>query len=27
MPAPLEGLSDDDTAAIRAILVEVGLLQ
>ncbi|MHA6508431.1 dihydrodipicolinate synthase family protein [Tessaracoccus sp. Y1736] len=27
MPAPLEGLSDDDTAAIRDILVEVGLLQ
>ncbi|MHA6522814.1 dihydrodipicolinate synthase family protein [Tessaracoccus sp. G1721] len=27
MPAPLEGLTDDDTAAIRDILVEVGLLQ
>lgn len=27
MPAPLEGLSDDDTARIRHILVEVGLLQ
>lgn len=27
MPAPLEGLSHDDTAAIRDILVEVGLLQ
>lgn len=27
MPAPLEGLSDDDTASIREILAEVGLLQ
>ncbi len=27
MPAPLEGLSDADTAAIRAILVGVGLLK
>lgn len=27
MPAPLEGLTDDDTARIREILVEVGLLQ
>jgi hypothetical protein len=27
MPAPLEGLTDDDTARIRDILVEVGLLQ
>ncbi|MHA6512901.1 dihydrodipicolinate synthase family protein [Tessaracoccus sp. Z1128] len=27
MPAPLEGLTDGDTAAIRDILVEVGLLQ